>query len=193
MPTTVLPTDARLRQGGWLFLTMLAVFFVSTLLFYVIYVVSRLGEPERLSKLPAGFLISTACLLVISGLVHAATRTVRRSRTIQTGLLLSFSAVAAVGFLAMQADCMWSMVNTAAYIAAPNRGVTGMVVVLAILHALHVLGGVIALGIVSVKSLLGRYDHERHWPVDFAAQYWHFLDVIWLLMLAAFVGTTGGF
>jgi cytochrome c oxidase subunit 3 len=74
-----------------------------------------------------------------------------------------------------------------------GKGVAGMVAVLALLHALHVAGGVIALGIVSVRAVLGRYDHERHWPVDFAAQYWHFLDAVWLCMLAAFWLTTGGF
>ena len=74
-----------------------------------------------------------------------------------------------------------------------RKGVVGMVVVLAVLHALHVLGGVVALGLVAVRSLKGRYDHERHWPVDFTAQYWHFLDVVWLCMLAVFWLTTGGF
>ena len=74
-----------------------------------------------------------------------------------------------------------------------SNGVVGMVVVLAILHALHVLGGVIALFIVAVGSLRGRYDHERHWPVDFAAQYWHFLDLVWICMLISFAATTGGF
>ena len=68
-----------------------------------------------------------------------------------------------------------------------------MVVVLAILHALHVLGGIFALGIVSVRTAMGQYDHERHWPVDFAAHYWHFLDLVWIVMLTTFWLTTGGF
>ena len=75
----------------------------------------------------------------------------------------------------------------------PGRGVAGMVVVLAILHALHVLGGIFALGIVAARSSVGLYDHERHWPVDFAAQYWHFLDLVWIAMIATFCLTTGGF
>ncbi len=72
-------------------------------------------------------------------------------------------------------------------------GVSGMVVVLAFLHALHVAGGVLALGIVGARSLLGKYDHERYWAVDFAALYWHFLDVVWVSMLVVFWLTTGGF
>ena len=68
-----------------------------------------------------------------------------------------------------------------------------MVIVLAVLHGLHVAGGVIALGIVAARAAIGRYDHERYWAVDFSALYWHFLDVIWLCMLTAFWWTTGGF
>ena len=68
-----------------------------------------------------------------------------------------------------------------------------MVVVLAFLHALHVAGGIIALGVVAVRASHGRYDHERHFAVDFTANYWHFLDIVWLVMLASFWATTSGF
>ena len=88
---------------------------------------------------------------------------------------------------------MVNMLLGPAMYAGTGKGVVGMVVVLAILHALHVLGGIVALGIVTVRSAAGRYDHERHWPVDFAAQYWHFLDLVWISMLVTFWYTTGGF
>ncbi|MFG0268153.1 MAG: cytochrome c oxidase subunit 3 [Rhodopirellula sp. JB055] len=193
MPTSVLPTDLRYRQGGWLFLGTLLVFFLSSLLLYGIYASTRLNDSQSSAPLPDAFLTSTACLLVISGLVHWGTRTVRRSKRILTGSLLAVSAVAAVVFMAIQYIAMLELLGGPAMGGGTGKGVAGMVVVLAFLHALHVAGGVIALGIVSVRSLLGRYDHERHWPVDFAAQYWHFLDVVWLCMLATFVVTTGGF
>jgi len=41
--------------------------------------------------------------------------------------------------------------------------------------------------------MMGKYDHERYWPVEFSAHYWHFLDLVWLCMLAVFMMTTGGF
>ncbi|ELP35701.1 MAG TPA: cytochrome C oxidase subunit III [Rhodopirellula baltica] len=193
MPVSVLPTDRRYRQGGWLFLGTLLVFFFSSLLLYGIYASSRLGDVQSSVPLPNSFLTSTVLLLCISGLVHWSTRSVRRSKRVLTASLLALSAIAAVAFMAIQYVAMLGLLGGPAMQGGTGKGVAGMVVVLAFLHALHVAGGVIALGIVSVRSMLGKYDHERHWPVDFAAQYWHFLDLVWLCMLATFVATTGGF
>lgn len=189
----MLPNDRRQQFGGMLFLISLFVFFISSLLLYAIYAASRSDDPQSLAKLPNGFLISTVCLLLISILVHAATRTVRRDRATGTSILLAVSAVMASLFMGMQFYSMTELLGGEALKGGTGKGVAGMIVVLAVLHALHVAGGVISLGIVSVRSLMGKYDHERHWPVDFAAQYWHFLDVVWLCMLAAFWMTTGGF
>jgi cytochrome c oxidase subunit 3 len=143
--------------------------------------------------LPASFLVSTGLLLLISGMVHAATRTVRREKRGATFVLLMLSGLAAIVFMGVQFQAMAQMLAGPALQGGTGKGVAGMVAVLALLHALHVAGGVIALGTVSVRALLGKYDHERHWPVDFSAQYWHFLDLVWLCMLAAFWLTTGGF
>lgn len=180
-------------MGAWLFLGSLVVFFVSSILLYGIYAWSRREDPFRTMALPWSFLVSTLCLFAISGLVHAATKSVRRDRWQKTSWLLGISAVSAVIFLAVQVFAMLEMLASTAATAGNGRGVIGMVVVLAFLHALHVAGGVISLGIVAVRSALGRYDHERHFAVDFAAQYWHFLDIVWLVMLVAFWCTTGGF
>jgi cytochrome c oxidase subunit 3 len=171
----------------------LFVFFMSSILLYVIYAYWRRDDPQSDVPLPSSFLVSTVCLLMISVLVHAATRTVRREKPKSTSALLLISALAAVLFMGIQYTAMTEILSGPALQGGTGKGVAGMVVVLAILHALHVAGGVIALAIVSICALLGRYDHERHGPVDFAAQYWHFLDAVWLCMLAAFWLTSGGF
>lgn len=189
----ILPSDYRARQGGLLFLGTLSVFFVSSLLLYALYAAARQDDPFSTAALPAPFLVSTVCLFAISGMLHFATRLVRRDRLAKTTLLLGLSSLAAVIFLAIQTLAMFEMLNSTVVAAGNGRGLLGMVIVLAFLHALHVAGGVIALGIVAVRSALGRYDHERHFAVDFTAQYWHFLDGVWLAMLAAFWFTTGGF
>ncbi len=194
MPSSVarLPPDLRYHQGGWLFLCTLLVFFLASLLLYGIYAESRQGDPETAVELPTSFLTSTICLIGISGVLHAATRTVRRSKRFLTACLLAVAALVAVLFIMIQYRAMLELLSGPALRGGTGKGVAGMVVVLAFLHALHVAGGVLALGIVGVRTALGRYDHERHWPVDFAALYWHFLDLVWLCMLVTFVLTTGG-
>ena len=188
-----LPSDNRFQLGGILFLVSLLIFFLSSILLYGLYAWSRKDDVESLAQLPASFLVSTACLLLISLLVHVATRTIRRDRHMATFVLLAVSGIAATVFMGIQYQAMVELLSGPGLGGGTGKGVAGMVVVLAILHALHVAGGIIALGVVAIRALQGTYDHERHWPVDFAAQYWHFLDLVWLSMLVAFWLTTGGF
>ncbi len=190
---SALPSDVRARQGGWLFLTTLTVFFLSSLVLYAVYVVLRADDPYRHATMPATFLVSTLCLVLVSGLLHWATLAVRRDRWRQTSLLLLVSAAVASLFLGLQMTAMVQMIQETILVAGNGRGVVGMVVTLAFLHAVHVAGGVIALGIVAVRTACGHYDHERHFAIDFTAHYWHFLDLVWLAMLVAFWTTTGGF
>ncbi len=189
----MLPNDQRYQFGGLLFLISLSVFFVTSILLYGIYAYTRRDDPQSNVALPPSFLISTACLFLISFLVHLSTRTVRRERRATTTILLLISGLSATLFMGIQFYAMSEMLSGPALRGGTGKGVAGMVAVLALLHALHVAGGVVALGIVSMRSWMGKYDHERHWPVDFAAQYWHFLDGVWLCMLVAFYFTTGGF
>jgi cytochrome c oxidase subunit III len=58
-------------------------------------------------------------------------------------------------------------------------------------HALHVLSGVIFLAIIYRNGRKGLYTQERHWPVEAAAIYWHFVDVVWIFFYPALylVGT----
>jgi len=58
------------------------------------------------------------------------------------------------------------------------------------MHAFHVLTGLILLVIVMNNAKKGLYD-EKHYPVEAAAVYWHFVDVVWIFFYPALylVGT----
>ena len=49
------------------------------------------------------------------------------------------------------------------------------------MHAFHVLTGLIFLVIVMNNAKKGLYD-EKHYPVEAAAVYWHFVDVVWIFL-----------
>ncbi|MFH1186467.1 MAG: cytochrome c oxidase subunit 3 [Chloroflexota bacterium] len=53
------------------------------------------------------------------------------------------------------------------------------------MHALHVVTGLIFLGIVWRNGARGLYSPERHWAVEAAAVYWHFVDVVWIFFYPA--------
>ena len=59
--------------------------------------------------------------------------------------------------------------------------------VIAGLHAVHVLGGVIALMVMLIKAFLGRTKLYSSVPVELMATYWHFVDLLWIYLLVFFL------
>ena len=49
-------------------------------------------------------------------------------------------------------------------------------------HGLHVTIGAIMLTVMLGRALKGQFDAEHHFGFEAAAWYWHFVDVVWLLL-----------
>jgi len=49
-------------------------------------------------------------------------------------------------------------------------------------HGFHVMLGTIMLTIIFLRSLAGHFTPGRHFAFEAVAWYWHFVDVIWLLL-----------
>jgi heme/copper-type cytochrome/quinol oxidase subunit 3 len=53
-------------------------------------------------------------------------------------------------------------------------------------HMAHVIVGVIILSVVFAWSAAGDFTPRRHEPVVISSAYWHFVDVVWLVVFATF-------
>ena len=49
-------------------------------------------------------------------------------------------------------------------------------------HGMHVSGGVIYLTCIAIQGVRGRYSAENHNPVEIVGLYWHFVDLVWILI-----------
>jgi heme/copper-type cytochrome/quinol oxidase subunit 3 len=49
-------------------------------------------------------------------------------------------------------------------------------------HGLHVTIGVIYLSCIWVRSWQGAYSAEKHSPVELVGLYWHFVDLVWIIL-----------
>ena len=49
-------------------------------------------------------------------------------------------------------------------------------------HGCHVFGGVVYLSCVLVQALRGRFGEQHHNEVEIAGLYWHFVDLVWILI-----------
>jgi heme/copper-type cytochrome/quinol oxidase subunit 3 len=168
-----------------LFLLALAILFAASLLLYVITRLRR-SDAGTLS-IPTSLWFSTALILASSLTIQLALRHIQRERQAPFRRSLIATLTLACAFVAVQAPSMARLL--AMHHPVPGRPATdyGLVFVLILVHALHVLGGMIALGVVIRAAFLHRYDHESHRPVRHLAMYWHFLDGVWLTMFAVFL------
>jgi len=49
-------------------------------------------------------------------------------------------------------------------------------------HGCHVFGGVVYLSCILAQSMRGRYTAEANNPVEIVGLYWHFVDLVWILV-----------
>ena len=49
-------------------------------------------------------------------------------------------------------------------------------------HGMHVFGGVVYLSIILLIGLTGRFTPENNSEVEIAGLYWHFVDLVWILV-----------
>ncbi|MBA2115537.1 cytochrome c oxidase subunit 3 [Bremerella alba] len=176
------------KFGFALFIASLTMFFLASLAAYGI-IRGTSGAPAiSLGSFPLSLVASTISMLGVSFAMHKAVINVRRERQARFRRWLITAAVISVVFLIFQSLGLHSLLDM--HRAALDEGVTkqfGLMFFLVFIHALHVVGGIAFLSGVLVRARHDAYDHEKHWSVDICALYWHFLDVVWIVMLGTFL------
>ncbi len=51
-------------------------------------------------------------------------------------------------------------------------------------HGLHVFLGVIAMAVVTLMGLAGKFDTKHYAAVELTGLYWHFVDLVWIILFA---------
>jgi heme/copper-type cytochrome/quinol oxidase subunit 3 len=54
------------------------------------------------------------------------------------------------------------------------------------LHALHMLGGLAFNSYIAVRAMRGGFSAEHHERVEYAGLYWHFVDLVWVVLFPVF-------
>ena len=101
------------------------------------------------------------------------------------------AGVSAVVFLIGQL-LAWQQLIAAGYVVAGNPANSFFYLVTAI-HGLHLLGGLVALGRTIAKLWRGVDLPTLRLSVELCAMYWHFLLLVWLMLLGLLTGWTAAF
>lgn len=138
-------------------------------------------EPFHLAILP---LVGPATVLLIlsSFTCQFAVWAIRRGD--RTSFLRNIGATFVIGitFLVMQAIDYVALGNEGLTLSSGPFGTTYFT--LTGFHGAHVFAGVIMLGVVLYRGMAGQFSARHHDAVEAASLYWHFVDVVWVLLFS---------
>jgi heme/copper-type cytochrome/quinol oxidase subunit 3 len=179
---------ATVTVGMWLFLASLFMLFAAGLLGYVV-IRNSVQNVNQHVHLPGILWLSTAMVLGVSIALARALGALRRERRPAFLAWVRISLLLALGFLAVQAPAMVMLLAQHRGLKQQHVALYGLVFFLILLHALHVVGGMVALILINLRGSRGVYDHEHYLPMRHAAMYWHFLDAVWIILFLTFLAT----
>jgi cytochrome c oxidase subunit 3 len=99
--------------------------------------------------------------------------------------------VSAIVFLVGQL-LAWQQLRVAGYFVASNPANSFFYLITAV-HGLHLTGGLVALGRTITKVWRGAEMTKMRLSVELCAIYWHFLLLVWLVLLGVLTGWTENF
>ncbi len=134
-------------------------------------------EPYHFPVFVAG--VNTAILVTSSFTMHWALQSIKRGNRagLQAGLLLTF--LMGLVFLLTQAR-EYSRIG----FATDDGAFATIFFSLTGLHGAHVFVGLTLLLVATVRAFRGHFTPEHHHGVEIPGIYWHFVDVMWIVVYA---------
>jgi heme/copper-type cytochrome/quinol oxidase subunit 3 len=195
---TAKPTDAAALKAEairtdnhkfamWLYLASEIIIFT---VFIAAYMIFRFNEPEIVRQAHADLSIllvsfNTFLLLTSSWALVMGLREIQRDN--QKGLIrwLGATAVLGVAFLVLQYVEYTELAHLSVTLGFDDDALTGFGMhfyVPTFFHGVHVLVGVIWALVVIRRAMRGEYSSFRYTGVEVFGLYWHFVDVVWILL-----------
>jgi len=144
------------------------------------YIVLRGVPAWQNIELPWLLWPNTAILLLSSVAIDISRRAVRRNDMQSMKRWLAVGGILGFAFLIGQLAAWRQLVHAGVYV--PSTLQSGFFYILTGLHGLHLLGGVVALGVVFGKALKNRLTAFNYEPLKLCAMYWHVMDGLWIYL-----------
>ena len=137
-------------------------------------------------KTPTIFWFSTATLFISSITIQAALRSFKHRSMPAFRTLLSVTFVLGILFVILQYKGFQWLWQRGVHFEG-SSGAGQFLYIIFGLHALHVLGGLVALFILFLRQYVGNYRTYNATPIEIMSTYWHFVDVLWLYLFVFFI------
>jgi cytochrome c oxidase subunit 3 len=147
------------------------------------YIVRKSGANWLQFDLPPVFWASTAIILFSSLTIHLALKSFKAREMKRYRSLITLTAILGILFAILQYDGFMYLYEHGVQVfgagSNPSASFLGVIVGL---HALHVLGGVIALLVIFFRAYRRKVKNYNVTSVELVSTYWHFVDILWIYL-----------
>ncbi len=136
-------------------------------------------------QMPKIFFLSTALIIASSITIYLAQKAMSNRQSSKYRTLITATAVLGLAFVVTQFlgfSELWAQKITF------KESVAGsFFYIIAGVHGLHVLGGIIALFVLIIRTYSSKTKFYSTAPVETAGLYWHFVDLLWIYLFVFFL------
>ena len=147
------------------------------------YIVRRSQANWLEFSLPPVFWYSTVVILASSLTIHLSYKAFKAREMARYRLLISVTAVLGTLFAVLQGFGFKYLYNNGVNLfgigSNPSASFLGIITGL---HALHIIGGVIALIVIVLRAYSSRTKSYNTITIELVSTYWHFVDILWIYL-----------
>lgn len=148
------------------------------------YVVSRGRKDWVEIELPSEFFWSTGVILLSSLTLFLAKKAIQNGNKSGGTILTVLTFILGSIFVFMQFAGFDSLVSEKIFLTGEGSSVNAsFIYVIVVAHLAHIAAGLIALLVMMIRALQGKYSATNILGFELGAIFWHFVDVLWIYLL----------
>jgi cytochrome c oxidase subunit III len=148
------------------------------------YIVRRSQGNWENIKLPTEFYISTVVILLSSATLMLALRSFKQRNMQFHRAMVGITFALGITFTVLQYYGFKDLLNHLQW--ADNVSFQYLIVII-LVHALHILGGVVALFVLFLQTYSRNLKNYSSNALEIAGTYWHFVDILWIYLFIFFL------
>ena len=172
----------RYRIGMWVAMAAILMMFTALTSAYIVRTAS--SDDWQPLTMPRILLLSTALIVISSGTLETARRRLKDASINAHRRWLMLTVALGIGFLLSQLLAWRQLVRQGIYISSNPH--SSFFYLLTATHGAHLLGGLVALVYLSLRTRAAKESQlavvKAQGAADAVTLYWHFMDVLWLYL-----------
>jgi cytochrome c oxidase subunit III len=134
-------------------------------------------------ELPQAFVISVFVILVSSITYILAKRAVKQNKMQVASIWLLITLVLGITFIFNQLEGFKQIIESGYNFTGPTSNITmSYIYLIAVVHIGHVIAGLISIIVVIYNHFKQKYNANNMLGLELSAYFWHFVDILWLVL-----------